>query len=116
MPVNATTWRRIPMAPRDTKFNADDAQARIKQWASGSTEKLASAFFWAAPNAGGDLNNYRLPMGDILNGKLTLVPHAVFTVAAILSGAHGGLEGVVGDKEKDELKRVITQIYDVFRE
>src|SRR5687768_4960455 len=104
------------MAPRETAFNADDALARIKQWSAGSVEKLASAFFWHHPNATGDLNGYRLPMGDISNGKLILVPRAVFTAAAILSGAHGGLEGVVGEDEKNQLKRVITQIYDVFRE
>lgn len=116
MPVNSTTWRKLPMAPRETAFNADDALARIKQWSAGSVEKLASAFFWHAPNASGDLNGYRLPMGDISNGKLILVPRAVFTAAAILSGAHGGLEGVVGEDEKNQLKRVITKIYDVFRE
>jgi len=117
MAVNSTTWKKLPMVARETPFNADEAIARITQWAAGSQEKFASAFFWnAGAGAGTNPNNYRLPVGDIYNSKLALVPRAVFTAASILSGAHGGLEDVVGKEERDQLKRVLTQIYDVFRE
>lgn len=117
MPVNSATWRKLPWVPRETKFDNDNALLRIAQWASGSQEKYASAFLWSAGSGGGlNPNNYRLPMGDIYNGKLTLVPRAIFSAATIVSGAHGGLENVVSDAERDELKRVLTQIYDAFRE
>lgn len=116
MAVNSSTWKKLPVAPRETSFNADDAIARIKQWSAGSVDKFASAFFWRDSRAAGNnINSYRLPMGDIVNGKLTLIPHAVFTAASILSGAHGGLEGVVSDEEKDQLKRVITGVYEQFQ-
>lgn len=116
MPVNSTTWKRLPWAAREAKFNADDAIARINAWSNGSQDKFASAFFWnSGAGAGTNPNNYRLPMGDIYNGKLVLVPRAVFTAASILSGAHGGLEEVVSEQERDQLKRVLTVIYDQFR-
>ena len=116
MAVNSTTWKKLPWAAREQAFNADDAIARIKQWSGGDQGKFASAFFWnTGQGAGTNPNNYRLPMGDIFNGSLVLVPRAVFADATILSGGHGGLEGVVGDEERDQLKRVLTQIYDAFR-
>lgn len=117
MAVNSTTWKKLPWAAREAEFSNDDAVARITAWASGSQEKFATAFFWnAGSGAGTNPNNYRLPMGDIYNGKLVLVPRAVFSGATILSGAHGGLEDVISKEERDELKRVFTQIYDAFRE
>lgn len=117
MPVNATTWKKLAWVPRETKFDNDNALIRINQWANGSQAKYASAFLWNnGSGAGLNPNNYRLPVGDIYNGKLTLVPRAIFSAATIVSGAHGGLDGVVGDEERDALKRVLTQIYDQFRE
>lgn len=117
MPVNSTTWKKLAWVPRETKFDNDNALLRIRAWANGSQDKYASAFLWSAGTGGGlNPNNYRLPMGDIYNGKLTLVPRAIFSAATIVSGAHGGLENVVSDAERDELKRVLTQIYDAFRE
>lgn len=113
MAVNSTTWKKLPIAPRDTSFNADDAIARIRQWAGGSLEKLASAFLWRNSQApANNMNSYRLPFVDISNGKMIMIPHAVFTAASILSGAHGGLEGTVtSEEERIALKRVVTEIY-----
>lgn len=116
MTVNTSFWQKYPIAARDQEFNADEAIARIAEWAAGSVEKFNTAFLWR--NAQGPANNknsYRLPIADVINGKLTLIPHAVFTAAAILSGAHGGLEGVVGEDEKKKLKGVVTQIYEVLQ-
>lgn len=116
MTVNTSFWQKYPIAARDQEFNADEAIARIAEWAAGSVEKFNTAFLWR--NAQGPANNknsYRLPIADVINGKLSLIPHAVFTAAAILSGAHGGLEGVVGEDEKKKLKGVVTQIYEVLQ-
>lgn len=112
MTVNTAAWKRFPVADREQPFNADQAIARIAEWAKGSTERFNSAFLWR--NSQGPANNrnsYRLPVADVINGRLTLIPHAVFAAAAILSGAHGGLAGVVSDEEKLKLKGVVTDIY-----
>lgn len=116
MAVNSTAWKRYPIAARETSFNADEAIARIQQWSAGSVEKYNAGFLWrnsqGAPN---NKNSYRLPVVDIVNGRMTLIPHAVFTAASILSGAHGGLEGVLNEDEKTELKKVVTDIYAVLQ-
>ena len=117
MAVNAKAWRGFPIADRDQAFNADDAIKRIQQASAGSVEHFNMAFLWR--NSQGPPNNknsYRLPVADVINGKYTLIPHAVFTAAAILSGAHGGLEGVVGEDEKKQLRGVVTAIYAKLRD
>lgn len=117
MAINSTSWRRMPIADRDQAFNADMAAKRIGEWAKGSAERYASAFLWRNPQGPPNhKNSYRLPVADVMDGKLYVIPHAIFTAAAILSGAHGGLEGVVGDEEKLKLKGVITEIYAVLSE
>ena len=112
MAVNANTWKKFPIADRDQGFNADNAIKRIAQAAAGSIETFNMAFLWRDTNGPpNNKNSYRLPVADIVNGRFVLVPHAIFTAAAILQGAHGGLEGVVGEDEKAQLRGVVTQIY-----
>lgn len=113
MTVNANAWKRFPIAPRETPFSFQDAVTRIAQWAGGSVERFNSAFLWRDPKgAANNKNSYRLPVADVLNGKLTLIPRAVFSAATFLSGGHGELEGVVGEQEKLVLKGVVTDIYE----
>lgn len=113
MTVNANSWKKFPIAAREQTFNADDAILRIADWAKGSVERFNSAFIWR--NAQGPANNknsYRLPIADVIDGKLVMIPHAVFAAAAIMSGAHGGLEGVVTEEsERNAIKNVLTEIY-----
>lgn len=117
MAVNASFWRKFTIADRDQGFNADQAIKRIQQAAAGSVETFNMAFLWRSdtgpPN---NKNSYRLPIADIVNGRYTLIPHAVFTAAAILQGAHGGLEGVVGEPEKKKLRAVVSEIYTRLRD
>lgn len=117
MAVNDSSWKSLSIAPRETAFNNDEALARIKAWSGRSAAKYASAFLWR--DSDGNSNNtasYRLTVGDIINGKLVLVPHAIFAAASILAGAHGGLEGVVSEEEKLKLKAVVTDIYEKFQD
>lgn len=115
--VNGQSWKSMPLAPRETKFSADDAITRILAWSNGSASKFSSAFLWRSDESAVSRNNYRLPIADIHNGKLTLIPRAVFSAAVILSGGHGGLEGVIKDEgERRELKQTLTEIYDVLQE
>lgn len=117
MPVNTKFWRKFPVADRDQSFNADQAIQRIQQASAGSVETFNMAFLWrSATGPPNNKNSYRLPVADVVNGRYTLIPHAVFTAAAILQGAHGGLEGVVGEDEKKQLRGVVSEIYKVLRD
>lgn len=114
--VNESAWRSMPLGERDQTFDADDAIIRLLDNAKGSSETFAKAFLWKDPK--GDPKNrdsYRLPIADIISGKMTLVPHAVYAAAALLSGAHGGLPGIP-DSDKEKIRVVITAIYDHLRD
>lgn len=109
--VNSTSWRSLPIAERDVPFDADDAALRILAWAKNDRNTAAKAYLWNNPQiAAATKDTYRLPLGDIFNGKLTLMYHAVYAAAALLSGAHGGLPNI-DEREKAQLRRVISDIY-----
>lgn len=111
--VNPSGWRGLPLAPREAVFDNDDAVKRITAWAGGGvdTAKMKQAFLWHDP-AGNeqDPTSYRLPVGDIISGRLTLVFHAIYAAAALISGAHGGLPDIP-DADKNSLRTVISEIY-----
>jgi hypothetical protein len=109
--VNSTGWRGLPLAPREAVFDNDDAVKRISQWSQNDPKMLGRMFMWRDhTKPEGDPTSYRLPFGDIISGKPTLVYHAVYAAAALLSGAHGGLPNVP-DEEKAQLRSVISEIY-----
>lgn len=114
--VDTTSWRSMPLGARDQTFDADDAISRLIDHAGGNAKQYSKAFLWRDPK--GDPKNrdtYRLPIADVINGDVTLVPHAVYAAAALLSGAHGGLPNVP-DEDKEEIREVVTSIYDHLRE
>lgn len=123
--VFATTstkgWDSAPIAPRSATFDADDAVKRIQAWAGIGTEdedeaKFRSMFLWAKPEQLDQDNvplgsaGYRLPWGDIFDGKPYLVYHAVYAASALLEGGHGGLPNIP-DADKSKLRNTITKIY-----
>lgn len=117
--VNSRGWRGLALAPRDAKFDNDDAVKRIAAWAGvnaqgADVDKLRRAFMYYNPKLPPtDTTSYRLPVGDIINGKLTLIYHAIYAAAALLSGAHGGLPDVPPEDVAD-LRNVISDIYPVM--
>lgn len=114
--VNGSSWTSMPLGERDQPFDADDAIKRLIEASGGNPSIFGKAFLWRQTD--GDPKNkasYRLPIADVINGKMTLVPHAVYAAAALLSGAHGGLPNI-DDKEKEQIRNVITKIYDMLRE
>lgn len=109
--VNTSGWQGLPIADRESPVDRDDAIKRIAAWSGGDPAKLNRAFLWRHPE--GDPNSvysYRLPIGDIINGKLTLIYHAIYAASALLEGAHGGLPNIPGS-EKESMRRVISAIY-----
>lgn len=114
--VNSNSWKRMPMGPRDQSWNADDAIGRLVEWSGGQPSKFRTAFLYVDDKGEPtSRDSYRLPIADVVEGRLVLMPHAVYAAAALLSGAHGGLPNI-SDEEKDRLRDVITEIYSVFQE
>lgn len=114
--VNSTTWSKLPVADRDTKFAFRAAIDRLAAHAT-SIEQFSSWFFWRDPSKpANNRNSYRMPFADVFDdGTVKLVPAAVFSAAAQLSGAHGALP-IIPDAEKQQIIRTIDRIYDKFRD
>lgn len=116
--VNTESWQNWPIAPRDYKFDADDAVKRIAYWAGIGSEQpnldaYASAFLWRRGSEAGDTlaqDSFRLPLADIINGEPYLIYHAAYSAAALLSGAHGGLPNIP-DYDKEQMIPVLIDIY-----
>lgn len=116
--TGGSAWDSLPIAPRDYKYDADDAVKRIAAWAgigtpNADTNRYASMFLWQGGNQTGDTlaqQDFRMPIGDVVNGQPYLVFHAIYAAAALLSGAHGGLPNIP-DADKQQAMQVINQIY-----
>lgn len=115
MAVNARGWEKLPIADRDTKFAFRAATDRLAGKAT-TIEEFSSWFFWRDPSKpSNNRNSYRMPFADVFDdGTVKLVPAAVFSAAAQLSGAHGALP-IIPDAEKEQIRDVITRIYDRLR-
>ena len=111
--VNPSGWRGLPLAPREAVFDNDDAVKRITAWAGGDVSKMQKAFMWHSPTGNPtDPTSYRLPIGDIINNQLTVVFHAIYAAAALMSGAHGGLP----DVSPEDVTRIRSTISDIYAE
>jgi hypothetical protein len=116
--VNGDSWKAWPIAPRDYKYDADDAVKRIAYWSGigseqPSIDRYASAFLWRNGSQLGDSlaqDSFRLPLCDIINNQPYLIYHAAYSAAALLSGAHGGLPNIP-DADKQAMVPVIQEIY-----
>lgn len=109
--VNTSGWRGMPLAPREAVFDNDDAVKRITAWAAGDPNKMRKVFMWFNPQGSPtDPTSYRLPVGDIISGEPTIIFHAIYAAAALMSGAHGGLPDVSPEDAK-QIRRTISEIY-----
>jgi hypothetical protein len=107
-------WHSLPLAPRDVVFDNDNAVKNIAAWSGGDASKMRHAFMWQdASQPPEQTTSYRLPLGDVVNGELTMVFHAIYAAAALISGAHGGLPDVP-EEDKNHLRNMITDIYKVM--
>jgi hypothetical protein len=112
--VNGSNWRSWPIADKATPWSADASIARLAAWSGGDGRKYRQAFLYYDAKSRPDIKEtYRLPIADVVNGKLVLIPRAVYQAAAFLSGAHGGVKDIP-DNEVQPLQRVVTEIYAVL--
>ncbi len=80
----------LPIADRDTAWDADTAIERVKAWADAKdepNEKFASAFFGFDADNADEFSAYKMPYADVIDGKLMAVPRGIFAAAASLAGS-----------------------------
>ena len=113
MPRSASGASDLPIAPRDTAWDAAAADKRVQEWAGGDKmdwEKYAKAFFYVDETKKDLLGSYKLQFADIIDGSLVAVPKAIFAVAGVLNGARGGVN--IPDSDAAEIKDKVSAYYD----
>src|SRR5690606_1112254 len=119
----ATSFEDLPLAPRDREWDADQAELRIRAWASSdgsgdkSTidwEKYRQAYFWYDQSNPENFGSYKLPFADIIDGELMAVPRAIFTAAGVMQGAMGGVD--IPAEDIESVKDHIARYYAKMRE
>lgn len=89
----------LPVANRDHGWDGDAAKSRIFAWAGEppSAAKLGQAFLYRDDTMDATAKGaWKLPVADVIDGRLTLVPKGVFAAAAAVQGARGGTD-LAGD-------------------
>lgn len=94
----------LPIAKKDSPWNFEDTATSLKHL---SDEEFSKAFLWK-----GKIDNvetHQFPVADFVEGELKIIPKALFSAAASLSGAKGGID--LPDDEKDGVKYQIDKYY-----
>lgn len=88
-------FQDLPLASRDRPWDSTAAITRVREFTD-STEapssKYRQAFLWFDRENADDFGAYKLPIADIVDGRLTAVPRGIFAAAAALLGARGGVD------------------------
>jgi len=108
----------LPIADTGTAWDGSGAAKRVATWAgvdkdnapASAWTKYAKAFLWQDPSMPKDrITSYKLGIADVINGKLTIVPKAVYSVAGVLNGARGGTDIPQADQKR--IKSAVSGLY-----
>lgn len=108
-------FQDLPLASEDRSWDADAARARIAKWAGGPEKenidwsKYRKAFLWYDSENAENFGAYKLPIADVIDGKLMAVPRAIFAAAAAIQGARGGVN--IPDSDIPAIKRHLERYY-----
>jgi HK97 family phage prohead protease len=91
-------------------WNSDAAIKRIREF-TGSTEKPSEsyreAFLWYDKENIESFGSYKMPIADVIDNRLQVIPRAIYAAAAAMRGARGGVDipeeeraGVIENIEK----------------
>lgn len=85
----------LPIADRQTKWDSLSAVGRLREWAGAEgdgiqdpsvQEQYSKAFLWFESDFPDFLDAYRLPIADVIEGRLVAIPRAIFAAAARVKG------------------------------
>ncbi|HGU6173200.1 TPA: HK97 family phage prohead protease [Escherichia coli] len=108
-------YQDLPLADEGRSWDADAARARVARWAGGPDKenidwsKYRKAFLWYNSDEPENFGSYKLPIADVIDGRLMAVPRAIFAAAAAIQGARGGVN--IPDSDIPAIKRHLERYY-----
>ena len=113
--VHATGWASYPLAARETPWNAREALARLAghftldDADTANWDGFAAGFLWRNDDANPQTRGaYGYGLVDVVDGKLSIVPKAVFTAAKSLEDGGGSKCSAT---EQTRMREVLSAIY-----
>jgi len=106
----ATMFQDLPIADRNTAWSGREARINVLEWAKEDMLKYAKAFFWYDENDAENLGAYKLPFADVIDGVLMAIPNGIFSAAAAIMGARGGVD--LPEEDIPTIKDHIQKYYD----
>lgn len=110
----------LPVAPRETKWDGDEAKRRVFEWATDAEGNVdpgmvGMAFLYRDDEADPTTQAaWKLGFADYLDGRLRIVPEAVFAIAGVLEGARGGVD--VPESDIPALREQTEDLYEAVGE
>ncbi len=107
-----TAFRDLPLAEEDREWDGSAAEKRVRAWAGADdepNEKYRDAHLWYDADKKGNFTAYKLPIADVIDGKLTVVPRAVISAGGVMQGAHGGAD--IPEGEHDRIRSHLAKYY-----
>jgi hypothetical protein len=93
--MSVTTFKDLPLADRDRDWDADAADRRVREWADAQGEpnrRYRQAYVWYDADEQDKFQSYKLPIADVVDGRLRAVPRGVMSAGAVMDGARGGVD------------------------
>lgn len=107
---SAFAFHDLPVAPRDQEWDAEAALVRVKAFLDSSeapSETFGKAFLWSDAKSNDDFDGYKLLIADVIDGKLTAIPRAIF--AATASATKGGI--AIPEDDRDDVVASVDRYY-----
>ncbi|WP_214323121.1 hypothetical protein [Nonomuraea sediminis] len=106
--MTVTQFQDLPLADRGREWDSAAADRRVRKWAGAEdkpNEQYRKAFLWYDGSRADEFGAYKLPIADVVDGELKVVPHAVMSAGGVIDGARGGV-----DLPEDEIGRVKSHL------
>jgi HK97 family phage prohead protease len=103
-------FQDLPVASRDHEWDSDAALSRVKAFLDSTDEPsdtFRKAFLWFDDHMPEEFSAYKMQIADVIDGKLTVIPRAIFAAAA--SGSKGGAN--IPEDDRDDVVASIDRYY-----
>ena len=107
-----TAFQDYPLADRDREWDGAAAEKRVRSWAGAQdepNEKYRDAHVWYDSEKKDNFTAYKLLIADVINGKITAVPHGVMAAGNAMQGSRGGVD--LPAKDIDRAKSHLAKYY-----
>jgi len=105
-------FQDLKVADRNKEWDSSAAISRIREFTKSDDNPTAAyknAFIWFDSKESQQFGSYKLPIADIIGGRMMVVPKAIFSAAAAMQGARGGVD--IPDIEQPKAIRHLERYY-----